>query len=226
MAGSSALRLAIFDCDGTLVDSQHMIARCMHAAFDSEGLTPPGVAAVRRVVGLPLVDCMAILAPERDAAGHVRLAEAFRHFFHLPSPDAAHQEPLFAGCRETLAALEAEGWLLGIATAKGRRGLDGVLERHGLVGRFVTLQTGDTTPGKPHPAVLGRALAEAGVDAADAVMIGDTSYDMAMARQAGVRPIGVAWGYHDPAELNAAGADAVADDYAHLRRLLFAMRAP
>lgn len=221
------LRLAIFDCDGTLVDSQHRIAATMRAAFASEGLAQPDLPAIRRVVGLPLADCMVVLAPQSDAAGHARLVDAFRHHFHLPgSGPADDEEPLFAGCRAALDTLEAAGWLLGIATAKGRRGLDGVLSRHGLAGRFVTLQTGDTLPGKPHPAVLERALAEAGVGAADAVMIGDTSYDMLMACRAGVRPIGVGWGYHDEDGLLAAGAEAVADDFAALLRLLGADQQP
>jgi phosphoglycolate phosphatase len=221
MPGPAPLRLAIFDCDGTLVDSQHMIAACMRAAFDAEGLPPPGIAEVRRVVGLPLADCMRVLAPGYGPDGHSRLAEAFREEFHRPERIAgAAAEPLFPGCRTALDALEAAGWLLGIATAKGRRGLDGVLERHGLVGRFVTLQTGDASPGKPHPAVLGRALAEAGARATDAVMIGDTSFDMTMARRAGVRAIGVGWGYHDAADLRDAGAEAVAADYSELLRSL------
>jgi phosphoglycolate phosphatase len=217
----TALRLAIFDCDGTLVDSQHVIASCMRAAFAAEGLPAPPIAAIRRVVGLPLADCMATLAPAHGGAGHARLSDAFREAFHRPGgPPGGPGEPLFAGCREALDTLEAAGWLLGIATAKGRRGLDGILERHGLSGRFVTLQTGDASPGKPHPAVLERALAEAGARAADAVMIGDTSYDMTMARHAGVHPIGVAWGYHEVADLHAAGARSVAVDYPDLLRLL------
>ena len=220
-------RLAIFDCDGTLVDSQHRIAATMRAAFASEGLAQPDLPAIRRVVGLPLADCMALLAAERDAVTHGRLVDAFRHHFHLPGAEPADgEEPLFAGCRAALDALEDAGWLLGIATAKGRRGLDGVLSRHGLAGRFVTLQTGDVSPGKPHPAVLQRALAEAGVGAADAVMIGDTSYDMVMACQAGVRPIGVAWGYHDEDGLRAAGAESVVADFAALLRLLGGEIAP
>ena len=224
MSAAAPLRLAIFDCDGTLVDSQHMIAACMSAAFAAEGLAAPPVEAVRRVVGLPLARCMELLAPGREAADHERLVEAFRHAFHLPRPGGEDGlEPLFPGCRETLDALEAAGWLLGIATAKGRRGLNGVLERHRLVGRFVTLQAGDGVPGKPHPAVLGRALAEAGVEAANAVMIGDTSFDMTMANHAGVRPIGVAWGYHAVEELHAAGASAVVSDFAELASLLGAV---
>jgi len=119
-----------------------------------------------------------------------------------------------------LSRLEARGWTLGVATGKGRRGLLAVLERHGLAGRFATLQTGDVGPGKPHPAMLERALAETGIDAAQAVMIGDTSFDMLMARSAGVRGFGVSWGYHAPEELEAAGAVALASDFAHLVDLL------
>ena len=107
MSAAAPLRLAIFDCDGTLVDSQHMIAACMSAAFAAEGLAAPPVEAVRRVVGLPLARCMELLAPGREAADHERLVEAFRHAFHLPRPGGEDGlEPLFPGCRETLDALQ------------------------------------------------------------------------------------------------------------------------
>jgi phosphoglycolate phosphatase len=124
--------------------------------------------------------------------------------------DGCVEEPLYDGMVELLQALEDDGWLLGVATGKSNRGLLHCLERHNIRGRFVTLQTADHHPSKPHPAMIGAALCEAGADAATSVMIGDTSYDMAMAKAAGVTAIGVAWGYHDPVELSAAGADFVA----------------
>jgi phosphoglycolate phosphatase len=117
---------------------------------------------------------------------------------------------------EALDALEADGWILAVATGKSRRGLLMMIERHGLAGRFVSLQTADDNPGKPHPAMLRRALDEAGALPTEAVMIGDTSYDMQMGRSAGVRTVGVGWGYHGPAELLAAGADLLVDSYPHL----------
>jgi len=214
------LRLAVFDCDGTLVDSQSMIQACMAAAFAGERLPAPAADAVRHLVGLPLAHCVARLAPDQDAASVARMVAGYKEaFYALRRQDDGH-EPLYPGCVAALDALAARGWLLGIATGKGRRGLDAVLERHALQGRFVTLQTGDTGPGKPHPAMLERALAATGVAAGDAVMIGDTSYDMQMARAAGTRALGVVWGYHAPADLHAAGAGALALDFDHLLELL------
>ena len=129
-------------------------------------------------------------------------------------------EPLFPGIRELLDTLRAGGWDLGVATGKSQRGLEHCLATHGLTGHFVTLQTADFHPSKPHPAMLEAALAEAFASAQDAVMIGDTSYDMLMAQAAGVRAIGVAWGYHPSEELLAAGAEAVAQSPEDLMEML------
>lgn len=220
MAETGRLRLAVFDCDGTLVDSQHAIVACMHAAFACESLPPPPAEDVRRVVGLKLAECVARLAPAEDAVRHARLVEAYRENFFTLRQRPDHHEPLFEGCLDALAALEGEGWLLGIATGKTRRGLDAVLERHGLQRRFVTLQTSDFGPGKPHPAMLERALAETGAEPADTVMIGDTTFDMDMARNAGIAGIAVSWGYHSVPELLAAGATALVERYDQLPGLL------
>jgi phosphoglycolate phosphatase len=121
---------------------------------------------------------------------------------------------------ELLDGLRSDGWLLGIATGMSQRGLTHCLATHSLSALFITLQTADHHPSKPHPAMLEAALAEAGLGASEAVMIGDTSFDMQMARDAGVRAIGVEWGYHQPAELIAAGAEAVATDPVELKELI------
>lgn len=220
MAPAPRLRLVVFDCDGTLVDSQHAIVACMAAAYAVEGLTPPQPADVRRVIGLPLLECMARLSPDHAADGHARLTEAYKEAFFTLRQSPDHYEPLFDGALAMLDQLEAEGFLLGIATGKAKRGLLAVLERHGLAERFVTLQTGDMGPGKPHPAMLQRAIAETGVAADDVVMVGDTSFDMLMARNAGVRGIGVGWGYHPTEELRAAGAHAIIERFDELPGVL------
>jgi len=209
------LRLAVFDCDGTLVDSQHAIVACMASAFIQEGLAAPTIADVRRIIGLPLAECMARLVPG-EGGRHDRLVEAYKDAFFKLRQRPDHHEPLFDGALAALAALEGEGWLLGVATGKSKRGLLAVLERHGLDRRFLTLQCGDMGPGKPDPAMLERAMADAGVAAQDTVMIGDTTFDMVMAQRARVRALGVEWGYHDPAELVAAGAAATIASFAEL----------
>lgn len=214
-------RLAIFDCDGTLVDSHGHICLCMEEAFGRAGMTSPSRDAVRRLVGLSLVEFMAVLVPDGDAALRQALVDNYRAaFFELRESGAMDDEPLFDGIAAVLAQLADDGWLLGVATGKSDRGLAHILNRHGLAGHFVTLQTADRHPSKPHPAMVHAALAEAGANPADAVVIGDTSYDMLMARAAGVRAIGVGWGYHPAAELTEAGADAVAVTVADLPGLL------
>ena len=216
MGPNSRLRLVVFDCDGTLVDSQHVIVACMEAAYVAHGLVAPDPAAIRRVIGLPLLECMARLSPGHPEASHARLSEAYKDAFFASRQRPDHHEPLFDGAVAALDRLEAQGYLLGIATGKARRGLDAVLERHALARRFVTLQTGDMGPGKPHPAMIERAIADTGVAPQDVFMIGDTSYDMLMARNAGVHAIGVGWGYHPGDELRAAGAQAVIESFDEL----------
>ncbi|MGE0735058.1 MAG: HAD-IA family hydrolase [Alphaproteobacteria bacterium] len=202
----SSPKLIVFDCDGTLVDSQAGIVGAMEAAWRAEGLPPPAHEAIRRVVGLPLTEAIAALAPALDAVPRNRMTEAYKAAFMVARSENTHTEPLFPGIAAALDALEAAGYLLGIATGKGRNGLRLTLERHNLLHRFVTLQTADHGPGKPHPFMLQNAMREAGVDLRDTVMIGDTTFDMVMARRAGTAAVGVAWGYHTPSELRAAGA--------------------
>jgi len=213
-------RLAIFDFDGTLVDSQHAIQACMQSAFDALGLAAPTLAQTHRVIGLPLERCMALLAPDQRVSVHLDLTEAYKRAFFELRTDGGMVEPMFPGALAALDALEAEGWQLGIATGKARRGLDAVLASHGLASRFATLQTADRAPGKPDPTMLFWALEETGVDRNNAIMIGDTSFDMAMAKAAGIPAIGVVWGYHAPDELTAAGADRLATHYGEVPELV------
>jgi phosphoglycolate phosphatase len=211
------VRLAVFDCDGTLIDSQINIIRAMASTFDRHGLVPPDAHATRRVVGLSLVEAMQALLPEAEPALHESMAQDYKLAFQrLRADRSLDPEPLYPGVAEGLACLEAKGWLLGVATGKSDRGLALALAHHGLTGHFVTLQTADRHPSKPHPAMLRAALAEAGVDAPAATIIGDTVFDMAMGANAGVRAIGVDWGYHEAAELLDAGAVSVVDDFAAL----------
>ena len=203
-------RLALFDCDGTLVDSQAVICRAMETAFAAAGRRPPARSAIRRIVGLSLVEAMVVLLPDADNALHRSIAAEYKRAFQAMRARGEVDEPLFEGIAPLLATLVAEGWLLGVVTGKSDRGLAHVLAHHGLAHRFVTLQTADRHPSKPHPAMVRAAMTEAGAVAAATVVIGDTSYDIGMARAAGARAIGVGWGYHPVAELNAAGAHAIA----------------
>lgn len=214
-------RLALFDCDGTLVDSQANICRAAVEAFALSGLTAPPATAIRRIVGLSLVEAMRVLAPDQPEAAHRQLASDYKAaFFRLRTEGAMEPEPLFDGIPALLDRLAGEGWLMGVATGKSDRGLNRVLAEHGLAHHFVTLQTADRHPSKPDPSMVLTAIAETGVAAADVAMIGDTSFDMAMGKAAGAFAVGVAWGYHDVQDLVRAGADVVAQEVADLPALL------
>ncbi|MEC9345249.1 MAG: HAD-IA family hydrolase [Pseudomonadota bacterium] len=207
-----SLRLVIFDCDGTLVDSQYGIVHAMQTAFLSFGLIAPAPEAVKRVVGLSLETAIQTLAPGHGISDIRQLAALYREAAIGDGRPAHTREPMFEGIKAAILSLEQAGYLLGVATGKGRRGLDAMIARHGLANRFVTLQTADSVQaGKPAPDMCLQACAEAGVEPRDAVVIGDTSFDMQMARRAGSAAIGVAWGYHPPAELVRAGAAEVLD---------------
>ncbi|MGE4323597.1 MAG: HAD-IA family hydrolase [Sphingobium sp.] len=210
-------RLAVFDCDGTLVDSQHSICTAMARAFEAARLDAPDRPAILAVVGLSLSHAMAKLLPDADADFHDHLADCYKQAFHDLRREGVVSEPLYPGMAELVRELDSAGWLLGVATGKSDRGLRLCLARHGLTAHFVTLQTADRHPSKPDPSMLRAAMDEAGAIAQSTLMIGDTVFDIAMGVAAGVRSIGVAWGYHPPAELAAAGACAVAMDSAALR---------
>lgn len=216
MAPATRCRLVVFDLDGTLVDSQATIVTCAQAAFADLGLEPPPPDAIRRIVGLSLAHAMAVLLGRDDPAQAERLAEGYRQAFvaHRARPD--FDEPLFEGAIEVLDTLAARDLALGIATGKAMRGLRHVLAHHRLEDRFVTLQTADLHPSKPHPAMLEAAMRETGSAPHETLMIGDTSYDVLMARAAGVTAIGVAWGNHPVEELRLAGAAAVIDRFPEL----------
>ena len=205
------MKLAVFDCDGTLVDGQAPICEAMEAAFAAFALPSPPRGAIRRAVGLSLPQAMRQLLPQSPLEQHQAMAEAYREAFRTARTEGRIVQPLFAGIAEMLRALHADGWTLGVATGMSDRGLAYCLEANGIADLFVTLQTADRHPSKPDPAMLEEALFEAGAIAAEAVMIGDTVYDMDMARNAGTRAIGVDWGYHHPHELAAAGAEKVVE---------------
>lgn len=217
---ASGLKLAVFDCDGTLVDSQHHIVAAVEETWRRHDLPPPAAELVRTGIGLPLRQTLSRLAPDGGDALHDSLTDTYKAVYTAMRQRPGHLEPLYPGVVETLDRLAAAGWLLGIATGKAKRGLLAVLDMHELKDRFVVLRTADDGPGKPHPFMLTSAMSEIGVEPADTVMIGDTSFDIEMARAAGTLAVGVSWGYHPIEVLQAAGAHHLVHDYPALTATL------
>ncbi|MCF3936314.1 HAD-IA family hydrolase [Acuticoccus sp. M5D2P5] len=217
-------RLVIFDCDGTLVDSASVIVSAMSAAFTHHDLVPPSPEEIRAIIGLSLPGAVARLVAHHPEAPVDDLVDAYKAAFRDMATRDAALEPTFPGTEETLDALRADpATLLGIATGKSRRGLERVLANHNLTDHFAVTMTADDAPSKPAPAMVLQAAAATGIDPARTVVIGDTTYDMEMARAAGAFAIGVAWGYHPPAGLDAAGAQAIASAMPELPVLIKAL---
>ncbi len=207
-------KLVVFDCDGTLVDSQHMIVDTMHETFDRMRVDRLPDAMVRSIVGLSLVEAIAALLPEREDRFHEHMAKEYRTLFYRRKRlYATDPDPLYEGTLDVLQQLDNAGYMLGVATGNSNRGLARVLEEHGLGHLFVSLQTADNHPSKPNPSMMHTAIAETGSHIEAAVMVGDTSFDMMMAKNAGCKSVGVAWGYHSVEDLNKAGANHVVSSF-------------
>ncbi|WP_343563230.1 HAD-IA family hydrolase [Kiloniella sp. b19] len=213
---NQAFKLVVFDFDGTIVDSQAMIHQGMSEAFRVNDLDAPSLSAVKSIVGLSLEYAIAELMPDggKDWERTCKVADSYRHAFvkYRQDPDNFH-EPLYPGVEETLKGLLEQNYNLAIATGKNMRGLENSLIHHGLMDYFETLKTADHGRSKPHPDILQQALVENTVEPHEAIMIGDTSFDMAMGRAAGTSCLGVRWGYHEDEELIKAGAHKLIDNF-------------
>lgn len=217
------LKLVLFDVDGTLVDSQAHIVAAMEMAFQEAGKTPPDRNQILSIVGLSLDMAFLKLAPDLSPQNRNDLVEGYKSAFQFIRRTKPIS-PLYDGAKDCLDVLaNTKDIVLGIATGKSRRGLDHVLESHGLNGVFATEQVADFHPSKPHPAMAFTAMEETGADAG--VMIGDTTFDLEMGRAAGLAAIGVSWGYH-PVSALLPLADVVANDYAEIPNLVETLLRP
>ena len=222
----STPHLVIFDCDGTLVDSQNAIVASMDFAFRAHGLEPPARADILSIVGLSLPRAVEALMPAHPVSLAAQVAETYKTGFGVTILDEAKRDPLFAGADLIIEKLAAgPDVMLGIATGKSLRGVHRLLDREDWRAHFATIQTADNAPSKPDPGMILQAMAETGAEPATTIMIGDTTYDIDMARAAGVHAIGVAWGYHPVAALVTSGAHAIVEDFTDLLRVVRARMA-
>jgi phosphoglycolate phosphatase len=217
------MKLILFDVDGTLMDSQHMICAAMELAYRGQGLACPPPEAVRAIIGLSLTNAMQQLSAGADHPIE-GLVAGYKDAFSTMRAAGEWKAPLFPGARAAIESLQRrDDVVLGVATGKSRRGVAAMIETHALDGVFITIQTADTAPSKPHPGMVLDAMRETGIGPEDTVVIGDTVFDMQMARSAGAAALGVAWGYHPVADLHAAGALSVLEDFSALDPALAAL---
>ena len=208
--------LLVFDWDGTLMDSAGAIVYSIQAASRDVGLQVPGENEARHIIGLGLNEAIAALFPELPRSDYGPLVDRYRHYYLSQDTEI----PLFVGVAETIAALHEEGFLLTVATGKGRRGLDRVFEQTGLGRYFHSSRCADECFSKPHPCMLLEIMDELVVPQAKTLMIGDTSHDLQMAINAGVPAVGVGYGAHPRESLMTLSPLACAEDFGALSRWL------
>jgi len=186
--------LIVFDWDGTLMDSEARIVHCMQQAYIASDIEVPELALIRGIIGLGLIEAVAALSSQLDQKMHQQIADAYRHQYLSGAGEAS---VLFEGAESTVRNLQQKEIMLAVATGKGRQGLNYVLDDTGLRDCFLATRCADETRSKPHPDMLLEILEELGVSADNALMVGDTDYDMLMARNAGTDALAVSYGVHD-----------------------------
>lgn len=210
------LKLAIWDMDGTIVDSREVIQTAMVRSFEALDLVPPPYEETRKTIGLGLAEACQILAPSVSGAKLDALVEMYRQSFVKLRAEGDGFEPLYEGATETLKRLAEDGWLLGIATGKARRGIEAFFEQHNLRDLFDTTWCADDGPGKPHPFMCEQAMAALGAEPGQTLIIGDAVHDIQMGLSAGIHTMGVSWGFGEAHELETVGAHEVHHDFATL----------
>ena len=221
-------KLVIFDLDGTLVDGAHAAIPAMQYAFETIGLPKPNDAQVRDMIGLSITPAIKHIINNFNKIRAVsdseveQIGDIYKNYFYQSRIAEKHPMPLYDGALKALAELQTKDEiLLGIATGNSRRGVNAFLDKHNLNNVFFTTQCASECPSKPHPEMIVQAMRDAGVEAEHAIMIGDTSFDMQMAKAANVYAIGVNWGYHSQADMQQAGADIIVDNFEQLTSHIF-----
>ena len=221
------MKLVLFDCDGTLVDSAALIHATMARMFADHGIADPGLAAVRSVIGRSLDLAIGDLLDRAVDAEVLGMASAYKALYPAMRADPALRETAFAGRAGLVAALSRDAAVLvGVVTGKSRRGLASILQSLELSHAVAVLRTADDCPSKPHPAMVLECCEVTGVAPSDALVIGDATFDIEMAKHAGAAAIGVGWGYHDRLSLLQAGARGVARDAGELAAMINDWRQP
>ena len=214
------LKLALFDYDGTIVDSAGMIVQGAIEAFRMCGLPDPDPQKVRENIGRPLAVALDVYMPVGYTVTTEQISEAYRSWYAEQGRLGLQNEPLYPGMVELINQLKSNNWLIGIATNKSRVGLTNGLAKHNLSNIFdITLST-DENIAKPNPAMALRAMKELGVEDKYSVIIGDTINDIGLGVNSGITSIGVTWGYNNRKLLMSAGANHLVDNAQDLSKLM------
>lgn len=211
------LKLIVFDWDGTLMDSEARIVACLRAALNDIDLPDQPDEQLKNVIGLGLKEALQQLHPQGKDKEHQQLTDRYRYHFlessKIPSP-------MFDGAQTLIENLNQQGYFLAVATGKGRLGLDKVLDESGMARFFHYTRCADETRSKPHPQMLEEIISFCGVESDEAIMIGDTEYDLQMANHAGTHALAVSYGVHDKQRLLACNPLDCVDDMNELSHWL------
>jgi phosphoglycolate phosphatase len=215
------MKIALFDCDGTLVDSLAIIHAAMCFCFEEVGIATPQEVETRSIIGLTLDTAIATILDRPIDDQINQMVVSYKEHYRVLLQSGKFDAPLYPRISETLAELhKIDHLLMGVVTGKSRRGLDNIIAENNFGQYFITSRTADECPSKPNPAMVLECCSEAGIDAKDAVVIGDTTYDMEMGKAAGAATIGVDWGYHNSKQLKSSGADVIISSADELIKLL------
>ena len=205
------MKLALFDCDGTLVDSGKLIHEVMSRTFVHHGLERPAYETTKSIIGITLDSAIARIMGQEEVDDRVlAMTEHYKDIYAPTRSEPEFREPMFEGIAEMMSVLRSrDDVVIGAVTGKDRRGLNLIIDSHNFHKTFVVSRTASDCPSKPDPAMVLECCAETGIDPSETIVIGDAIYDILMAKSAGAKAVGVSWGYGSVDELRASGADVI-----------------